>query len=122
MTRHRIRSYAEAARFLGRSDERGTGQRGTVVVRLTASAIAVRYHNTDVVTYHHPATGRVATLDNGGYRTPTTVSRINEYCPDEYGAELYDHGVWAGHLRTGEGAWLDLGSPLEITQETGAAT
>lgn len=78
-----IRSYAEAAQFLERSTERSTGQRGTSVIRLTPTEIAVRYHNTDVVVYHHPQIpDKVATIDHGGWLTPTTAARINEYAPE----------------------------------------
>lgn len=77
-----IKSYEEAALFLGQSNERGTGQRGTKILRLTPTEIAVRYHNTDVVIYHHPQiVGKVATIDSGGWNSPTTMNRINEYAP-----------------------------------------
>jgi len=83
MNKPSINSYGDAARFLAQSPERGTGQRGTKVLRLTPTEIAVRYHQTDVVVYHHPAVGdRVATLNHGGWVTPTTRSRMNEYAPE----------------------------------------
>lgn len=78
-----IRSYAEAAKFLATSRQRSTGQRGTVVLRLSPTAIAVRYHNTDVVTYYHPEVGqKVASINTGGWTTDTTLARINEYAPE----------------------------------------
>ena len=83
MARPRIRTYEEAALFLRQSNSRRTSQKGTMIVRLTPTEIAVRYHHTDVVIYHHPQiTDRVATIDAGGWTTLTTVNRINEYAPD----------------------------------------
>lgn len=52
--------------------------RSTVVHRLDDSAIAVQYHQTDVVTHYRD--GRVS-LDSGGWRTVTTKVRFNEYLP-----------------------------------------
>jgi hypothetical protein len=100
--RPRIRSYEEAARFLGTSSSRGTGQRGTRIVRLTETEVAVRYHNTDVVVYHHPIESelrnRVATISTGGWLTKTTVDRINEYAPEgSYVWRDGDGSIWAGN-------------------------
>jgi hypothetical protein len=111
--RPRIRSYEEAALFLGDRNERDTGQRGTSVLRLTPTEIAVRYHNTDVVIYHHPVTGKVATIDSGGWSSPTTVSRINEYCPEGWTAEADTTGIWFGNP-DGDGNWLDLSDPFTL--------
>jgi hypothetical protein len=88
MNRPTIRSYEDAAMFLGQSPERGTGQRGTKVLRLTPTEIAVRYHQTDVVIYHHPVGDSLATITAGGYATDTTVRRINEYAPEGVHAEV----------------------------------
>lgn len=55
--------------------------------RLVAS-IAVRLHQTDVVTFHQD--GRVV-LNSGGWKTSTTKARINEHSP----VQLWQHkGVW----------------------------
>lgn len=91
MRRERVKSYEEAAHALGQSPERGTGQRGTKIVRLSPVAIAVRYHHTDVVTYYHPEVADYrgkATIRSGGWGTHTTVDRINEYAPEGVYAEL----------------------------------
>jgi hypothetical protein len=124
MSRPRIKSYEEAARFLGRHTERPTGQRGTWVVRLTPTEIAVRYHNTDVVIYHHPVTGKLATIGNGGWFTPTTASRITEYAPEGVVAELEalsdgSADLWVGDGLTGAGEWLGLHKTLVIHRDTG---
>jgi len=61
-----------------------TGQRGTYIVGHNMHYdesqwdVAVRYHATNVVVYH--ANGSI-TLNTGGYYTPTTAARMNEYLP-----------------------------------------
>lgn len=69
-----------------RNPEEGkpTGQRGTYIVGHNMHydesqwTVAVRYHATNVVVYH--ANGSI-TLNTGGYYTPTTAARMNEYLP-----------------------------------------
>lgn len=86
MGRPTIKSYEQADAFLGRSDSLSTGQRGTRIVRESATKITVWYHDTPVVTYYQPGTNtRVATIDTQGWKTPTTISRINEYAPEGIG-------------------------------------
>jgi hypothetical protein len=72
-----MHTYNEAAQYLGSKNERpvGTG-RATRIRRLENGDIAIRYHRTDVVTYHADGT---TTLNSGGYLTHTTKERINEY-------------------------------------------
>ena len=71
-------SYEEAAASLGKRSSlviRGTA---TTLERRSDDIIAVRYHSTDVVTYH--ANGDIV-LDSGGWWTSTTKKRINRYLP-----------------------------------------
>lgn len=82
MPRPTIRSYEQAAHFLGPADSRRPGGRFTTVLRLTPTTIAVRYHNTDVVIYHHPETNKLATIGAGGYVGEATARRINDYAPE----------------------------------------
>lgn len=83
-----ISSYADAAGYLGRKTDRPLSGRSTRLQRRDADTIAVRYHQTDVVTYHATAP---TVLDSGGWRTSTTKARINEYTP----ALLYQGlGLW----------------------------
>lgn len=50
----------------------------TVLVRGKNEDIHLRYHNTDVITFHKDGT---FTLDGGGYRTATTLRRLKEFGP-----------------------------------------
>lgn len=76
-----------------RNPEKGkpTGQRGTYIKCYNTHyadesqwTVAVKYHNTNVVTYD--GQGNVL-LNHGGYRTRTTKARINQYSP--HGIEVY---------------------------------
>ncbi len=58
-------------------DSRKLGN-NTYLIRKANGDIAVRLHNTDVVTYHP---NHDITFDSGGYRTMTTKARINEFAP-----------------------------------------
>lgn len=62
----------------------------------TQDGIAVRLHNTDVVTIHPDNT---YTLNSGGWQTFTTKARINEFSPARLGQ---DKGIW--YLYVGAGA------------------
>lgn len=50
--------------------------------------VAVKLHDTNVVTYH--VDGRIV-LQSGGYKTVTTKQRINEFSPIDVWS---DHGIW----------------------------
>lgn len=71
-------SYTAAAEYLGKKSDRPLSGRSSRLIRRAEDRIAVRYHDTDVVTYH--ADGRIV-LDSGGYQTSTTKARIAEYAP-----------------------------------------
>jgi len=62
----------------------------------TQDGIAVRLHNTDIVTIHPDNT---YTLNSGGWQTVTTKARINEFSPARLGQ---DKGIW--YLYVGAGA------------------
>jgi hypothetical protein len=92
MSRPTIRSWRQADAFLGHASDLSTGQRGTRIKRETETKITVWYHDTPVVTYYKPgASTRLATIDVAGWKTPTTVARINEYAPE--GVEVYTQGL-----------------------------
>lgn len=68
--------------LLGKRDSRKI-RHNTVLYRHANGDIAVRLHNTDVVTFHHPngeRSGQV-TFSTGGWHTATTKERINRYAP-----------------------------------------
>lgn len=82
-----MNSYADANAKLGSRSTRKLDYR-TYLERRSNDSIAVRFWETDVVTYF--ADGTIA-LNSGGWRTPTTKSRINEYAPVNVWQEK---GVW----------------------------
>lgn len=72
-----MRTYQEAAAFLGvKSDRPVLSIRATRIIRRDDHSISLWYQSTPVVTWHDDGT---ATLDSGGWQTPTTKSRINDY-------------------------------------------
>jgi hypothetical protein len=62
--------------FLGKKDDRPTGERGTRIHRRPDGAIALRYHGTDVVIWY--ADGHTQ-LNSGGWSTLTTRRRMSDY-------------------------------------------
>lgn len=72
-----MKSYQEAQERLGKRDSKKL-ENNTYLVRREGEALAVRLHDTDVVTYFPD--GRIQ-LNSGGWRTPTTKDRINKFAP-----------------------------------------
>jgi len=80
-------SYTSAAAYLGKKTDRPAANNTRVQTR-DGGKIAVRLHSTDIVTWSPDGS---AVLNSGGWRTPTTKSRINDATP----ARLYQKGgVW----------------------------
>lgn len=83
-----MQSYTEADEFLGQRTSKKVGH-NTWARRLRVPTetdtpefdIAVRYHETDIVTYHHDGT---ITVHDGGWATATTVNRINMLTPAHF--------------------------------------
>ena len=73
-----ITSYEQADRYLGPNKSDRPLCNKTRIQRRGYDAIAIMYHNTDVVTYHPD--GRIV-FNRGGYLTKTTADRISEYSP-----------------------------------------
>lgn len=68
-------NYQSAVNWLkGKSDRPFPHGRATRVIRNDDNGIAIRYHETDVITYYPD---RIV-LNSGGYHTATTKARINE--------------------------------------------
>jgi hypothetical protein len=71
-----INSYADAvARLDGRDSVKLKGN--TSLVRLDADTVAVRFHETFIVKYD----SKGFELNTGGWKTPTTKARMNEFGP-----------------------------------------
>lgn len=80
-----IRSYEEAAKYLGNKSDRPVANNTRIMVD-DMGIISIRLHATNVVRYY-PANiqnANAVVLYSGGYRTPTTKSRINEFCPEGF--------------------------------------
>lgn len=65
-------------KLTGRNKLRRKLANNTYLERHEDGSIAIRLHNTDVVTFISNGDTR---LDSGGWRTPTTKDRINNYMP-----------------------------------------
>lgn len=97
--------FSGADNYLGGKDRRPIPSvRATDVHRIDADTIALRYQATDVVTYH--ADGRIV-LNSGGWLTPTTKQRINDFSP----ANIYQQ----------KGAWYFGGSAARLEFQDGIA-
>jgi len=85
-----IKDYRSAEEYLnkGRSKEYRPLEWKTSLIRLDNDDIAVKYHDTNVVTYHPDGS---ATLRSGGWMTKTTKQRMNDYTHYRIDA---DKGVW----------------------------
>lgn len=80
-------SYQDAAAYLGAKSDRPATNNTRVQVRENG-AIALRLHATDIVTWNPDGS---ATLNSGGWRTPTTKARINDATPARLSQKS---GVW----------------------------
>ena len=89
-----ITEYAHAEDYLGGKQSRPLPGRRTRLERRSPTRIAVRYHDTDVVTYDADLT---ITLATGGYKTATTKVRWNEYQSRAYVWQT--RGLWTVGLR-----------------------
>lgn len=71
----------------------------TYLQKRESGAIALKYHATDVVTYHPDGS---IVLDTGGWKTSTTKLRLNaDYAMVPIRGIYSDKGIW----------WLDTGKP-----------
>lgn len=81
-------SYTEVNQWMGKKTSRpATHGRSTRIERRDSGGIAVKYHDTDVVTYYPDK----IVLNSGGYHTVTTKARINEYAHINVYSE---RGMW----------------------------
>jgi hypothetical protein len=74
MKRMSIVSYSSAEAYLGSKEKRKLAHE-TYLVRV-GNDLVIRYHDTNVVVYH---ADRSITLDSGGWRSPTTRRRFEEF-------------------------------------------
>ncbi len=89
-------TYRAAETLLGSRYSRKIGH-NTVLIRRGESAIAVRYHSTDVYTM---TSDGWAIIRTGGWYTPTTSSRVRALLPGRWNVS-FNHGLYfGGHLIT----------------------
>lgn len=83
--------YEQAAAYLAKGRDkwhRPLHGKATSLVRTARGDIAVRYHETDIVTFHDDGS---ATLAADGHYTRATMEKLDEYTPYRYG---HDSAVW----------------------------
>lgn len=85
--------YQEFEEYLGKKTERPmpkslSYRNHTRLVRVSDDAIAIRQHETEIVTLHRDNTYE---LNSGGWRTVTTKARMNEFTPFRIFSK---RGVW----------------------------
>lgn len=93
--------YAKMAQTLADRDSKKVAN-NTYLQRRDAETIALKYHATDVVTYH--ADGRIV-LNTGGWRTSTTKLRFNESYSGLSLRIYADKGVWYVAMNNGVPDW-----------------
>lgn len=88
-----VKDFKSAAEFLsgGRSKDERPLENNTRLVRRSETEIAVRLHETDVLTYHRNGN---RTLNSGGWLTVTTKDRINNYLGSVGIKVASDKGQW----------------------------
>lgn len=85
-------TYADAAaKLTGRNSQRRKVGNNTYLERRNVNTIALRLHNTDILTYIQD--GTVVLNTDGRWRTVTTKARMNEFMP--YGISIAQRkGQW----------------------------
>lgn len=90
--------YAELdAALTGRNSQRRKLANNTYAERRDNGSIAIRLHDTDIITLHKDGS---LTVTSGGWKTSTTKARLNDYLPHGFG--LYaSGGIWHWTQRNG---------------------
>lgn len=96
-------TYQDAADMMrsARSPEDGKPLANNTRLYPRGENYAVRLHSTDVVTLHPDGT---YTLSSGGWRTPTTKQRINDFSPAR--VSQWDNAWHVATGERGEHAWI----------------
>jgi hypothetical protein len=76
-----MRDFVKASEFLGKKTSRPL-ENHTRIERRAENSIAIKYHDTDIVTYFPD--GRII-VNTGGWKTKTTKDRINRYTSFQIG-------------------------------------
>lgn len=103
-----VHSYADAEKFLGNEESRIIAS-NVMVTRLDSRMIAIRLYDTDIIVYHKPTkTQEVFEADNGGFNTPTTATRCNQFGPIGYRFWHHHKKLRASGKETGRGVLLPV--------------
>jgi ATP-dependent RNA circularization protein (DNA/RNA ligase family) len=84
-------TFKKAQEFLGNRQKKKLAHNTTI--RLEDGLVKIRYHNTDIVTI---TADDVYTLNNGGWSTPTTKTRLNKFSPARIYQQDYCWYIKAG--------------------------
>lgn len=97
----KVDSYESAAEFLG---ERKSAMlaHNTDVIRRDSLTVAIAHLGTEIVTFHRD--GRI-TLNSGGWRTATTLHRINAVLPFGITVDGSTVSGWTGKAQMHERPW-----------------
>lgn len=108
------RSFAGAVAALAGRESRKLRGTATYLHRVADGdgyAVAVKYHETDVVTYH--ADGTVS-FRSGGWQTGMTKARWNEYAPPGYRFGARDRVVWVSARRGDESVSVPFAEGMRL--------
>ncbi len=100
-------TYEQCAAFLGGEAERVVAS-NVKVVRLSPGSIAIRLYATDIITYYEDGT---FSWTNGGYYTPTTSARANQFGPKGVWFSNHKMQLWANGTCEGEGVRKRVPAP-----------
>jgi hypothetical protein len=73
-----VKSFEQAEAFLDGEEEKTLASH-VVVYRVGGGGIAICLYETDIITYYPDGT---FVADNGGFNTPTTSTRCNQFGPE----------------------------------------
>jgi hypothetical protein len=89
---YELSTYEQLAEYLlkGKNKENRPIANNTRVIRRAENMIAIRLHNTDIITFYE--NGAIG-LNSGGWKTVTTKDRMTRFTPRNIGVSS-DRGVW----------------------------
>lgn len=95
--------YSSLSRFIGDKSSKILGN-NTVVRRIDADTVAIKYHNTDILTISQDDTIKINT---NGYETVTTKDRLNQFLRCKGFYIFQKKGVWYISDRKDTAAYFD---------------
>ncbi len=80
-TKAPIKSFTDAFNFLSGEKEKKVASNVVVHKLKNSKSIAIKLYGTDIIIYHSNGTFEA---DNGGFNTPTTSTRCNQFGPKDW--------------------------------------